>query len=338
MTNSRKLLWLPVFLLAVALSTNLVAQEPNSQKKEVLEGQLRPLQMRQLMMSQSLGPKHPSVQRLQGQIDQIETMIGKLELDVDIAKGGEMRQTLKQLVTQVFELQLQVHSERIDRAEAELEKAKRALEARRKARSQLIERQVKTLIERLEGNAEATPNNATPAEEATPRDAAAAMELALEGWAVWRDRDLRKALEIFESALAIDPEHTKALNGVGWCHLQMGDFAAAVSAFEKTLELAPRHGGAMNGIAQALMGQGKSDEAKERFVKAVNQAIEDLGEKQATNTAAWIGLIRILMDRGELTEAESWTKRYLKLNPTMPMVNGMYEQILDLRKQAQAKG
>ena len=325
MTNRPKLDWLPVLMFALLIPGSPVAAQDSGSPK-LLHDQLEPLLAKHEVMTRELGPQHPNVVALEKQIRSVETLIKTLNFHSGVKKGDEMRETLTQLVSQVFDLQLQIHAERIDRAEMELEKAKRALAERRKVSKQLIDRKVESLLAGLKEESNATK----VAPKSSKIEGGTSTTLAMKGWAVWRQQDFAKAKEYFVASLEQDPENTNALNGLGWSHLHTAKFDDAVELFEKALALEPEHGGASNGLGQALMAQGKTAEAKRKFLEAVDKLIKKYGEKRAVQlkaTPAWIGLVRVLISRGELEEAQQWVDRYRRHDSKDQIINGMQQEI-----------
>lgn len=334
MKSRHRLTWLLTLMLATfAPVSGAVGQDFD--RRLSLEKQLLALQIKGESLVKDLGPSHPSVKALQMQIESVKAMINTLELGAKVKQSGEMRETLTQLVKQVFELQLQLHAERIERAAAELEKAKEALAKRKKAAPQLIERQVEELLSGLErkGTEKKTQKSveAIGFYPSANKYEGSGESLATKGWEIWRQRKFPEAAKWFEESLKKNPKSTHALNGLGWSYLHSGRHAESAGAFEKALAIEPNHPGAMNGIGQALMAQGKYDEAKKRFVVAVEDLIENLGEERAIRnqaTAAWLGLVRVLIDSGDLQDAKKWVERYQKHDPKQPVINGMDAEII----------
>ncbi|MEO1528768.1 MAG: tetratricopeptide repeat protein [Planctomycetota bacterium] len=327
MRRSQKLASIPLLMFAMLLpGTPLPAQDDGQQK--VLQSQLLPMQLRHEELSESLGPNHPNVVLLSKRIESMKSMIAKMKIVKNGNDNDEVRDTLKQLVAQVFELQIQIHAERIERAEDDLKKAKAALAERKKAASTLIDRQVESLIAGLEGK---PLTGDSPVVAAKPKfSGETSTALSERGWAVWRQRRYDEAIPMFQASVKQDPQNARALNGLGWSYTHTQQYDKAIGAFEKALAIDPQHGGAMNGIAQVLMAQGKTNEAKERFLKAVDAIIEEYGEKRAVElkaTAAWFGLVQVLIMRNELDEASNWVERFRKHDAKNPAMTRMAEEV-----------
>ncbi|MEL6108166.1 MAG: tetratricopeptide repeat protein [Planctomycetota bacterium] len=343
MKNGHKLTWLlTLTLVTFSPTASVVAQD--AEKRVSLEQQLLALEMKSQQTRLELGPSHPNARMLQQQIESVKAMINMLELGATAKKKDEMRETLTQLVKQVFELQTQLHAERVQRAADDLEKAKEALAARKKSAPQLIERQVEELLAGLSDEGSAKKPTIYGASggysSAATKYEGSGLSLATQGWEVWRARKYKDAAKWFEASLKKDAKNPNALNGLGWSYLHSGRHSEAVGAFEKALALEPEHPGAMNGVGQALMAQGKYDEAKNRFLFAVEDLIEKLGEEKAIRrkaTAAWLGLVRVLINSGDLDGAQKWIERYRKHDPKQPIINGMYEEIKAARKGGEAE-
>ena len=82
--------------------------------------------------------------------------------------------------------------------------------------------------------------------------------LSENGWALWRERKLSQAEEVFTEAVANDPTMEAALNGLGWSRLNQGKTTLARETFLKLVEINPKHSAALNGfeICRVLRGEG----------------------------------------------------------------------------------
>ena len=304
-------------------SATAEAADPTSQLQKTMAEQLIPLKIKYQQRINEYGENHPSVVLLAKQITVIEQELKKLQLlGASATAEPKDRETLKKLVTQIFELQMKVHADRLARAEAEITAIKKELKERQQKAPQIIDRQVDQLL----------GSRAGKASELDDKDMPVSL-LTAEGWEALRERDLRTALSKFQIALEKDSDDHGALNGRGWALLHLGDYDEAIVEFERTLKLVPTHGGSMNGLAQCLMLQGKHEESKERFTDAVESLIKAHGSEEAVVKrhvgAAWIGLVRLLIEMKQFEEAKQWANRYLKHDKDMKIMKALAEEAED---------
>ncbi len=102
-----------------------------------------------------------------------------------------------------------------------------------------------------------------PAPEAAPAD-----ELAAKAIALVADGKFAESLPLFEQALQLDPEHPRALCGMGTAKRETGEFDAAIELYEKAISVKPDYAICMDNLGIALMRTGSYDEAKTQFEKA----------------------------------------------------------------------
>lgn len=86
-----------------------------------------------------------------------------------------------------------------------------------------------------------------------------------------KNKELDKAIEAFNKALAIDPSNDVAWNNKGTVYVMQGNFDKAIEAFDKTINLNPNHENAYFNKANVLKFQGKYDEA----IKVIDKALEN---------------------------------------------------------------
>ncbi len=223
-------------------------------------------------------------------------------------------------VRKAFELQMRLQQARIAKAEADLQRIKKQHQQRLQNAEKIIARRVATL---------ASKNTPPKADADVP-----AAVLSAEGWQAWRDQDWRTALSKFESAIKMEPQNTRSLNGLGWTHFHLGSHADAMADFEKVLRLEPAHGGAMNGLGQCQMALGRLDAATKTLTKATETTIEKLGESATVKkgvSASWFGLVQVLLRQNKPDEAIQWADRYLKHQPEDSMMQTLLKQARDMR-------
>ncbi len=75
----------------------------------------------------------------------------------------------------------------------------------------------------------------------------------------------RKAMELYEQALALKPNRSEALTGLGWCHINLGRPHIAILKFQKALQVNPSYGDALIGLGKAYRIMGKLDLARDAY-------------------------------------------------------------------------
>ena len=221
-------------------------------------------------------------------------------------------ESIEALVRRAFESQMKEQRERIEKAEAELQAIKKDFERRSDAADEIIARRVRELLGKAED----------PVEDS-------ASLLSAEGWQAWRNHEWRTALTKFKEALAIDPGHVAALNGLGWTQVHLGEYEKAVKSFRDALKIEPQYAGAMNGLGQSLMALGRLDEAEQELLTATQSSIDEMGEAVAIKrsvTASWFGLVQVLIRQKKMVEARNWANRYLKHDPDQENMQRLLEQ------------
>jgi Flp pilus assembly protein TadD/tRNA A-37 threonylcarbamoyl transferase component Bud32 len=163
---------------------------------------------------------------------------------------------------------------------------------------------------------------APPAGQAVTLDEAArierAEELTGEGWSLWQQQKLAKAISKFEQATALDPQAPNAWNGLGWASFNSGRTEQGIAAFEKAVELEPDHPAALNGLGQAYLNYGEFKKAEKYLLKAAPQA-----------SAAAFGLGRLYLLTGKYAAAQKWLQKARGDQPNDPTL----QQMLDAAKQ-----
>lgn len=129
--------------------------------------------------------------------------------------------------------------------------------------------------------------------------------LVTEGWGLWNNQKFAEAEEKFSAAAKESPDQEDAWNGLGWSRVGQGKLDEALEAFRKCLALAPKHPAALNGVGQVLLSQRKYDEAEKALLEAAPSA-----------EAAWYGLGRVYLLKGEFAKAEPWWQKIVNKDPT----------------------
>src|SRR5262245_25893441 len=73
-------------------------------------------------------------------------------------------------------------------------------------------------------------------------------ELLTEGWKVHQGGKVREAEQLYQQALAVDPDYAPTWYHLGIAHHDQGRIQDAVSDYERAIELAPEHTWALNNL------------------------------------------------------------------------------------------
>ncbi len=119
--------------------------------------------------------------------------------------------------------------------------------------------------------------------------------------------DLAAAEAGFRQALAADPAHLGALEGLGWTYMLAGQVAAATSSFQRCLDLDDHAPGCLRGLAATAMAQGETAKARQLLRRGLDAAPDDAGLQSS------MGLLELAS--GEIDSAGS---RYESLVARFP--------------------
>lgn len=314
-------------------ATTKVPKTRSAKQKSTAEQRLRELGLaaktKLTQLTEQFGSNHPSVKQVQKSIEMVESELDRMGASpIGTAKQkppttqGEQqtdqRKLIEDLVRQAFEYQTELQMERVERAEADLRRVKEQLARRRELADKIIAARVEELL---------ASDSAPPTNDAIEQ----ASLLANEGWKAWRERDLRTALDKFRDAVELEPENGIALNGLGWTYTNLGKLEDGMEIFKKILEQSPTHAAAQNGLGQCLLGLGRLDEAERELLKATEDSIAELGEAGTVKMglAAWFGLVRTYLEKGDPAQAKIWIDRYLKHKPDDETMKQMLQQAED---------
>lgn len=154
-----------------------------------------------------------------------------------------------------------------------------------------------------------------------------------EGWALWKERKLEAAELAFMDALRLHADDAEAWSGVGWCRNNRGLHKTAIEAFQKCLALNPNHSAAMNGVGQSALASGDFKEAEKWLYKASSEYLKQVPEDRITAAnvpAAWFGLVQVYLLTGQYEQADVWAARLAKHKPTD-------ERVVKFLKQARSR-
>ena len=82
------------------------------------------------------------------------------------------------------------------------------------------------------------------------------------GTALLRLQRVRQAMEQFQLALSIDPEHLGTLNNLAVCHRQLGEFAPAIDLLRRAVEVAPTNAELLRNLGTTLLESGDQGAAE----------------------------------------------------------------------------
>jgi tetratricopeptide (TPR) repeat protein len=154
-------------------------------------------------------------------------------------------------------------------------------------------------------------------------------------WSVYRKAEafmnqgaLDDAIEYFQKAGELDPQHELTLYNLGNLYYESGRFDEAVSTFNRLIEVNPRAARPHRRIGEILSHPIPGapldlDKARISFEKALNLNSEQSG------THYWMG--RILIELGKFDEGRKYIANATRLNPKFPeaMTLVAYSHLLD---------
>jgi len=164
-----------------------------------------------------------------------------------------------------------------------------------------------------------------------------AYNLYLQGRYFWNKRSkesVKKALELFQQALARDPEFAQPYSGIADCYSIMadrGDIPAA-EAFSKSIDVARKAVQLNQGLAEAhaslglsLLRNYKWESAKSEFKKAI--------ELNPSYASAHQWHAHVLLDTGRLEEAKVELEKASEADPLSPVILQNLSYLYDSLKQ-----
>ncbi len=83
--------------------------------------------------------------------------------------------------------------------------------------------------------------------------------------ALQRKGSVKKALQAYDRALALQANDVEALTGKGLCHLDAGSFLAASNWFRRALKKNNRFADAIMGLAEAYRYSGRKQQAAKYY-------------------------------------------------------------------------
>ena len=121
------------------------------------------------------------------------------------------------------------------------------------------------------------------------------------------DNELTEAEEMYNRALALNPDSPRALCGKGALAAERQEWAPAQTFFEKALIAQPKHDVALAGLGLCAMVAKREERALDLFVQAVSSNPE--------NRRALLGVLQLGYPLKKYKEIESALNSYLELHP-----------------------
>lgn len=94
-------------------------------------------------------------------------------------------------------------------------------------------------------------------------------EIMQQGIDAMNQRDLEKALSLYDTLTEKAPDFAEAWNKRATVHYMLGNISDSAVDVKKTLELEPRHFGALSGLGLLYMATGKPEAALAAFEQAL---------------------------------------------------------------------
>ena len=116
-----------------------------------------------------------------------------------------------------------------------------------------------------------------------------------------------KAIEAFEMALSLNPDHLESMNNLGVAFTKIGNIESAIKILKKALVINPNHGESCNNIATSYMMIGDIDNAHHYYT----QAIKNVPKKPEFHK----NIAAVYRKRNQLDQAELHLSLALKYAP-----------------------
>lgn len=168
----------------------------------------------------------------------------------------------------------------------------------------------------------------------------------------------REAEQIYHDILALAPDNTDALNGLGLLAYHQQDYAAASDWFRQSLAIEPRQHETLNSLGGALQALGQADGALELFRRAVElkpdytDALHNLAhvfqkqgrledaalcytqviEHHPDQISAYCDLSLLLQDLAHFDDAETYLRQAISLSPHTPELHNNLGNLLRAQK------
>lgn len=145
------------------------------------------------------------------------------------------------------------------------------------------------------------------ASKALAIDAEQPEALSTEGFIALTNQDDVSARSLFDRALARHPKSGRCWTGLGLTEMFNGNLTEAIEALTKAVEYMPDHIGTWHALAWCQMSTDQLDDAAKSFETSLEL------DRNFAETHGGLAVIEIL--KGDIAEAETLTKKSLRLNP-----------------------
>jgi tetratricopeptide (TPR) repeat protein len=170
-----------------------------------------------------------------------------------------------------------------------------------------VQREVGKALEALRAN---KPDNAIKHLESAQRDAPKSAEVEyLFSIYSTKTKDPVRARSYWMKTLELDPRQLSALLAVGQDDLQSNKSGEALPYLKRAIQVEPNSWRAQLLYSEALVMEKMNDEAAQHALRAI-----DLGHDSAS--AAQLVLVRVLVQKGQVDQAVSKLKEYVKAHPS----------------------
>ncbi|MEE9201098.1 MAG: tetratricopeptide repeat protein, partial [Candidatus Brocadiales bacterium] len=122
-----------------------------------------------------------------------------------------------------------------------------------------------------------------------------------------------ESLEAFRMAKEIEPHSATAYHNMGAVYYAMGKFQDSLRAYTKAAHLRPRDTDTRNGLISACVALGEPEKAITLWEKITHDS---------PNFSFYLVLGIKATKKGQLSEADKYLKRSLKLNSSYPLIYG----------------
>lgn len=145
------------------------------------------------------------------------------------------------------------------------------------------------------------------ASKALAIDAEQPEALSTEGFIALTNQDDVSARSLFDRAMARHPKSGRCWTGLGLTEMFNGNITEAIEALTKAVEYMPDHIGTWHALAWCQMSTDQLDDAAKSFETSLEL------DRNFAETHGGLAVIEIL--KGDIAEAETLTKKSLRLNP-----------------------
>lgn len=145
------------------------------------------------------------------------------------------------------------------------------------------------------------------ASKALAIDAEQPEALSTEGFIALTNQDDVSARSLFDRAMARHPKSGRCWTGLGLTEMFNGNLTEAIEALTKAVEYMPDHIGTWHALAWCQMSTDQLDDAAKSFETSLEL------DRNFAETHGGLAVIEIL--KGDIAEAETLTKKSLRLNP-----------------------